>query len=143
MKYIFACLLGVGAFLVTTPSLYAHELEPGLYEITVRVELPNIIDPVDQRKITRCITREEISGHDSFQIESETPLSMCQRTPICMGGQNAGFQVICKGASGGVALGDFTLSKNKFSGTIEMKMGGKNMTSVERQYGLRIGDCRD
>lgn len=135
-----ACAL---TLLAHANNVWAHELEPGLYEIEVQVELPNILHPAHNVSSTRCITRDDLLRHDPFQIESKTPLANCRRTPICMGGTHAGFEVLCDGGSGGMASGRFTLSKSRFTGTIEMNMGGKNMTVVERQTGTRIGDCRD
>lgn len=143
MKYLVFFLGGALALNLDVNNVSAHELEPGLYEIKVRVELPNVIDPAHEALSRRCITRADLSRHDPFQIESETPLKKCQRTPICMGGAKAGFQVVCGGGTGGVADGQFTLSNNQFSGTIKMNMGGKNMTVVERQSGRRVGDCRN
>lgn len=143
MKNLIVLLTGVFALISDANDLCAHELEPGLYEIKVQVELPNVIDPAHKALSRRCITRADLIRHDPFQIESDTPLKKCQRMPICMGGKKAGFQIVCGGGTGGVANGQFTLSNNRFSGTIEMNMGGKNMTVVERQSGRRLGDCRN
>lgn len=143
MKYLIVFFVGTLALFWRAKNVCAHELVPGFYKIKVTVELPNVIDPAHEVLVTRCITRDDLLRHDPFKIESDTPLANCRRTPICMSGAKAGFQVICDGGTGGMANARFTLSKSRFMGTIDMNMGGKNMTVVERQAGRRVGDCPD
>ncbi|MEQ8824030.1 MAG: DUF3617 family protein [Filomicrobium sp.] len=133
-----ACLIMIG----TMPAS-AHQLKPGLYEIVVNVELPNLLRTSKAKRVKRCITPQQIEKHDAFRIESDNPLARCDRAPICMSEKKAGFQVNCIGGSGGHADALFTTSEDQFSGTIRMNMGGKNMTVLELQEGRRLGDCLD
>jgi Protein of unknown function (DUF3617) len=119
----------------------AHDLQPGLYEITLRVELPNVLAAAEERKLRRCISLAEIEEHDAFQIHSENPLAKCPRSPMCLGDGQAGFQVFCPGRTVRYAEAMFNNSAQHFSGRILMNMGGKNMTVIERQEGRRIGAC--
>ena len=129
-----AALLGAG------PAL-ANRLEPGLYEIAVEVELPNILRTSTPTTVRRCITKLQIETQDAFQIESDNPIARCKRSPIRTGSGKAGFQAVCAGGSGGYAEALFVMSADGFTGAIRMDMGGKNMTLIERQTGRRIGAC--
>lgn len=124
-----------------TGSADAHEMKPGLYEISVSVELPNLTSPSFQKTVTRCITQTQIEEHDTFKIMSETPLTKCPRMPVCFGKARAGFQVNCPGKRAAHAIAKFKIDKHTFRGSIRMNMGGKNMTVIERQNGQRLGPC--
>lgn len=119
----------------------AHDLKPGLYAVDVVVTYPNLTNPLDQRTVEVCLSPAILEAHRGFRILSDVPQASCPAIPICFGNGRAGFQSICPGENSGEAVGEFTFRTQRFSGVVRMKLGGKNMTLIERQSGIWIGPC--
>lgn len=138
VAYIFAAL---GSLNYTTFA-NASDLQAGLYEIVVKVELPNLTVPSHVFKKRVCITNKELSEKSFFGILSDNPLSNCGYKPLSSTPREVKFQIVCPGKRSAYAYGTFTMHFKKFSGSIKMNMGGKNMTLIERQDGKYIGPCK-
>lgn len=119
----------------------AHDLKPGQYVVDVSIEYPNLTDPIDRRVVHLCLSDTALASHAGFRILSNVPQATCPTIPLCFGQGRAGFQALCPGANSGEATGEFTYRDKTFTGVVQMKFGGKNMTVVERQNGVWVGDC--
>jgi len=114
-------------------------LEPGEYEIQMRLELPHLEDMGAAKTTAVCLTAEPPYG--LVVLSDNNPLARCPISNVRRTGDALTFDIICEGGNQGVASAIFTLGGNRFTGAISMKMGGKNMTMTERQTGRRIGAC--
>ena len=117
-------------------------LEPGAYEVEVRLELPHI-DDVNTRKLeTVCLAAAPANGsHGLVVLSGNNPLAKC---PTANAREQDGaltFDIVCPGVNQARGWARYRLASNRFQGRIEMKMGGKNMTMTEVQSGHRIGAC--
>ncbi len=74
-------------------------------------------------------------------ILSDNPLKRCALVDYQASAGSARYRIVCEGPNRGRASAAFDLQQHAFRGTIQMDMGGKNMTMAERQTGRRIGDC--
>ena len=119
----------------------ATELQPGLYEIDVLLELPHLREHGEHRTVQKCLTLQQINAHDAFSILTPTPLSTCKRLVHCKSPSHCQFSVHCKGRDGASAKGIFQKSSRSFTGRIKMNMGGKNMIVFETQTGRWLKDC--
>ncbi len=115
-------------------------LEPGEYEVDVRLDLPHIEDMGAQRTARVCITDGET--HGIVVLSENNPLARCPVSNVRQSADQLNFDIVCEGHNQAIARARFQLSSNRFSGTFDIKMGGKNMTMTERQTGRRIGACR-
>ena len=91
--------------------------------------------------VTRCVTRAALASGEAFFVLSENPLSRCPLLEYRVGADRATFRIVCPGPNMGRAVGVFDLGPAAYRGSIEMNMGGKNMTMSETQVARRIGDC--
>lgn len=114
-------------------------LEPGEYEIQMRLELPHLEDMGASKTATACLTGEPPYG--LVVLSDNNPLAKCPISNVRRADDALTFDIICDGGNQGVASGVFALGDNRFTGVITMKMGGKNMTMTERQIGRRVGAC--
>ena len=133
----------VPAFLTAGISQGADlSLVPGLYQVEVRISLPNLPRASPPSVITRCITPDDLQSGQAFAILSDNPLKQCALVDYRTTATAALYRIVCDGPNRGSAVGAFDIKANAYRGTITMDMGGKNMTMSESQAGTRIGDCR-
>lgn len=116
-------------------------LEPGQYEIQMRLELPHLEDQAATKTTSVCVTAEP--SHGLVVLSDNNPLAQCPIKNVRQTGEVLAFDIICEGENQGVASAIFNLGGDRFSGVITMKMGGKNMTMTERQTGKRTGPCSE
>lgn len=116
-------------------------LEPGEYEVEMRLKLPHIEDMGAERTAKVCIANG--GTHGIVVLSENNPLARCPSSNVKQSGDELSFDLICEGHNQATAWAKFRLWPNRFAGAITMKMGGKNMTMTERQMGRRIGVCRE
>jgi hypothetical protein len=141
MKTVKATMLFLLALNPTSEAASLGALEPGAYEIQMRLELPHLEDMNVSKTSIVCLT--DGPSHGLVVLSDNNPLAKCPISNVRQAGNSLTFDIICQGENQGIASAQFTLSGDSFSGAFEMKMGGKNMTMTERQTGHRIGACPD
>jgi hypothetical protein len=135
-------MAGVIAALAVTGSAAADSsLTPGLYQVEVRISLPNVQDVAAPLLVTRCLGAEDLQTGRAFSILSDNPLKSCDLVDYQATAGTAIYRIACAGPNRGSAVAVFDTKAFAYRGTIKMNMGGKNMTMSETQSGKRIGDC--
>ena len=137
LRLVAAALLT--ASIAPTPAL--AQARGGLYEVTARIELPNVAPVADPIRTRLCLTAEALRTAAAFRVLSRNPLAGCARSDVSVSGAAATFRIACPGPNAPWAQARFELTQGGFRGAIHMNMGGKNMTMTERQSARRIGDC--
>ena len=118
----------------------ANGLEPGAYDIAVRLELPHVEDSGATRTTTLCIARDR-PALGLKVLSANNPLANCPASSIVATDAELTFEIACPGGNAAVASARYKLNGDRFQGRISMKMGGKNMTMTETQAGRRTGLC--
>jgi len=116
-------------------------LTPGLYDVEVRISLPNVQDVAAPAVVTRCVTAADLETGQAFSVLSDNPLKTCPLLDYQATADSATYRIACPGPNMGHAVGAFDLAATTYRGIIKMNMGGKNMTMSEAQRGMRTGDC--
>jgi len=116
-------------------------LEPGLYQVEVRISLPNVAVAAPPMKLTRCIVPDDLLSGRAFFVLSDNPLRECAMADYQTSAAAARYRIECPGPNRGSAVAVFDVRQNSYRGTISMNMGGKNMTMSETQVGKRISAC--
>jgi Protein of unknown function (DUF3617) len=116
-------------------------LQPGRYEVEMRLELPHVEDMGYSKTANICVN--ETGTHGLMVLSDNNPLVRCPASNVREDGDILTFGLVCEGHNQAVAWAKFTLKGDRFDGTFDMKMGGKNMTMTERQTGHRTGPCPD
>lgn len=120
----------------------AHGLADGLYEVSVRLDLPNLIDGGAAGVAVVCISATAAGGSHGLAVLSDNnPLSHCPVVNVRRDGMALAFDIVCPGGNAASGRAVFEMRRDRFDGRIAMKMGGKNMTMTETQSGHRVGDC--
>ena len=135
-------LASVVAVSIVAPSDAADlVLTPGLYQVEVRISLPNVQDTAAPIVLTRCVRAADLQSGQAFFVVSDNPLKSCDLLDYQVTSDSAVYRIACPGPNRGSAVAVFDTTNTAYRGTITMNMGGKNMTMSEAQVGRRIGDC--
>jgi hypothetical protein len=117
-------------------------LQPGLYEVTFTLELPNVVTTgIGPSTVRRCIAGADMRTGTAFGVLGDNPIRACPLKDYSLSGNRALYRIECPGPNAPFATGAFDLTMSSYRGVITMNMGGKNMTMSERQRGRRIGVC--
>ena len=116
-------------------------LKPGLYQVEVRIGLPNVQDTVAPIVLTRCVRPTDLRSGQAFFVLSDNPLKNCELLDYEVTADTAVYRIACPGPNRGSAVAVFDFSSAAYHGNIKMNMGAKNMTMSETQAGKRVGDC--
>ena len=116
-------------------------LTPGLYQIEVRISLPNVQDVAAPLVVARCLRPDDLESGQAFFVLSDNPLKHCELVDYEVTAASALYRIACAGPNRGSAVAVFHTRAASYRGTIKMNMGGKNMTMSETQAGKRIGNC--
>jgi hypothetical protein len=116
--------------------------DPGLYRVEVRIALPNVQESAEPMIVTRCIDSTALKSGQAFFVLSENPLAHCDLLDYAVNRGTATYRIACPGPNRGRALAVFQTTHNAWRGSIEMNLGGKNMTMSETQSARRIGECQ-
>lgn len=116
-------------------------LQPGEYQVTMRLEMPHVEDMGISKEASICVTNS--GTHGLVVLSDNNPLARCPASNIHQDGGTLTFDLVCEGHNQAVAWAKFNITADHFEGAFDMKMGGKNMTMTERQKGHRIGGCRN
>jgi len=120
----------------------AGTLQPGRYEVSVRLDLPNIEAAAASQLKSLCVPAEDGGTHGLTALSENNPLAHCPVLNVRQEGAALSFDIVCPGGNAAVASASYRLAGDAFDGRIAMKLGGKNMTMTEKQTGRRIGACQ-
>lgn len=117
-------------------------LQPGLYEVSVRLDLPNIAEAAATKVTTFCVSAADGNGNHGLKpLSDNNPLARCPVSNVQQQEAALTFEIVCPGGNAAIASARYVLTANTFAGRISMKLGGKNMTMTETQAGRRTGEC--
>ena len=120
----------------------AKGLNPGTYEVTIKLALPHLENMAASKVASICVTDTAADGTHGLVVLSENnPLGKCPASNAHEDGDTLTFDIKCPGGNAAIATATYTLLGDRFNARITMKMGGKNMTMTETQTGHRTGDC--
>jgi hypothetical protein len=117
-------------------------LTPGLYQVEVRIALPNVQDVAAPIVLTRCVSLADLKSGQAFSVLSDNPLKNCDLLDYQATADTATYRIVCPGPNMGSAAAVFETTRTTYRGSIKMNMGGKNMTMSEMQVGRRVADCQ-
>lgn len=121
----------------------AVALEPGLYEVRVGLELPNLEGVAAAKLAMLCVPADDGAGnHGLVALSENNPIAHCPVSQVRQEGSTLTFAIVCPGGNAAIASARYRITPQAFEGRISIKLGGKNMTMTETQAGRRTGPCR-
>lgn len=114
-------------------------LAPGQYDLVAQTILPNLEESLRYAttRSQRCLGNEPADA--LFPILLHPAFAGC--TLVRQGGRGDAFTLQCANAEAASGSANLLIEAQRFEATLDLKMGGKNMTLAQRVSGTRRGDC--
>ncbi len=127
------------ALLAAAGHAMAIDMNPGLYRITVKMEMQGMPNMMPATTMNQCITEEDPVPNASPQAQG------CEVKDMNVSGNTVSYTMVCdqEGVQSEMT-GKTTYSGDSFKGATTMKMnqGGTSMVMTSDIQGNRIGDCQ-
>lgn len=137
-KLAASCLLALCA----TTTFAGSNMQPGLWEITTKVEMAGMPANLPPTTIRHCVKPADIeSGRHAVPQNTD---KKCEMKDFKVQGNTSSWSMVCKGESAMSGSGTITYTGNSYSGSSKMTMthGGKAMNMAQTYSGKRVGDCQ-
>lgn len=129
-------LLAVGPVGATPPAM-----QPGLWEVTMNVEMAGMAHPMPTSTFEHCYRAEDIAD-----LRRTVPQQQgdCKVSDWKQSGRTATWSMRCAGETPMILSGRMTYGGDRYSGVITATMnhGRQKRDITQRIEARRIGDCR-
>ena len=128
------------AVLLSQQALSSEPMFPKLYEVTTEIGMPHLEENLRYAttRETSCMTRFDPLA---FPILKHEALGGCHLDYGNRHDETISYVLICARASGTTGNAQWRIGNNRMSGTLNVKLGAKNMTFYQRITATQIGDC--
>ena len=115
-------------------------IKPGAYEIASQIVMPHL---EEMRRITkrelRCLRGDEPSA--LFPVMDQRALTGCELGYAARDADVFHYVMVCQSDLVATGTAEFNATPNHVSGTLNIKMGGKNMTFSQHVKATWQGAC--
>ena len=145
MKKLSVLMLGIvsiACFTATVATAAPENMAPGLWEITIKIDMPGMPAGAGTNTVRQCITQKDVTS-GSYATPA-THDKKCEVKDFKIEGNKSSWNMVCKGENAMTGSGSTTFNGNSYSGTMKMAMthSGNVMNMTQVFTGKRIGDCK-
>ena len=138
-----AASYGLGVLIaLVAPSGQAAEMIPArLYEVITETGMPNLEENL-RNAVTReqrCLTGPDLSS--AFPILNHPSLAGCKLRHESDQDDTVSYLLVCDGGHGTTGSATWRIGEHLIRGTLNVKLGGKNMTLFQRVTATPVGQC--
>jgi hypothetical protein len=133
----------IAAVLACSVALAVDATPRGLYEVTTVTAMPHLEENLRYATThgKRCLGLAELSSSSVFPVLSHAALKDCRLDHEARQEDSISFVLTCDGGHGTTGGALWRLSEHQLSGTLSVKLGGKNFTFYQRVTATYVGDC--
>ena len=134
-RLAFCTLSLISAF--TAGSIPASETSPArLYEVITETGMPHLEENLRYAvtRENRCLAGEDLAS--AFPVLSHASLADCKLRHESRHGDVVSYLLVCDGGHGTTGSASW-----RVVGTLNVKLGGKNMTFFQRVTAKELGQC--
>ena len=131
-------MFGALAVLAASPSLAAEGMQPGMYEYTMKMEMPGMPMAMPPQVFQRCLTQKDVEKGDYASNPREN--SKCEIKNMKHEAGKVSYDVACKGEHAVSGHYEFKMTPTSMSGGGTMNMEG-GQTMKQNMSAKRVGDC--
>ena len=128
--------------LLPVPAFAAGGMQPGLWEVTTRMEMAGMPMQMPAQTVRHCYTRQDVEQGDRTVPRADD--KNCKIKDYKLRGNTATWSIVCTGKDAMSGTGTMTTTATSFSGksTFKMRQNGDTMDVVSHMTGKRVGDCK-
>lgn len=136
--------LAATALLAFPAHAAAPNMKEGLWEVTVKTEMPGMPAGMPPQTMQQCITKKDLEDPSKTTPGGQGPDKRCRMTDYNLQGNTATWKVVCEGDNAMTGSGTVTYSGTSYTGkqTMSMKVEGKPLNMTATFSGRHLGDCR-
>ena len=126
---------------VMAPVAGSDAAPPQLYELTTETAMPHLEENLRYANTTRrqCLALSQLTT--AFPILRHPALEGCKLENELRQPQSLSYQLVCTGGHGTTGAAIWRLDEHRIRGTLDVKLGGKNMTFFQRITAIPLGKC--
>jgi hypothetical protein len=139
-RLVFHMLILVGAVApVSTPASETNAAR--LYEVVTETSMPHLDENLRYAvtRENRCLTAEELVS--AFPILKSASLADCKLRRDGPQSDDVSYLLVCDGGHGTTGSASWRVAERSIVGTLNVKLGGKNMTFFQRVTAKPLGQC--
>ncbi len=127
--------------LVVAPVNGSDADAPRFYELTTETSMPHLEENLRYATTTRrqCLTLEQLAI--AFPILRHPALDGCSLRNRAREAVSLSYQLVCSGGHGTTGAATWHIEEHSLRGTLDVKLGGKNMTFSQRITAIPLGRC--
>jgi hypothetical protein len=133
-------LLIAGVLIVSSAGA-AETPPPQLYEVITEIAMPHLDENLRYAttRERRCLEQDVL--WTSFPILQYAALKDCRLDQESRQGDAVSYALVCNGGHGTTGRATWRLGATQSTGTLNVKLGGKNMTFYQRVTARALGAC--
>jgi hypothetical protein len=140
MMECFKTAVLIVSILLSHQALASEPKFPKLYEVTTEIGMPHLEENLRYATIreTSCLT-----GFDplAFPILKHEALKGCHLDDENHCDETTCYALSCIGQHGATGEARWRIDGNQMRGTLDVELGGKNITFYQRLTYTQVGDC--
>lgn len=122
-------------------SIWHLCLLAALYDVTVETGMPHLEENLRYAvtRTERCLTRKDLDS--AFPILQHSSLAGCKLRERSDDEDTIIYDLVCESSAGTTGTATWHIGEHVIRGTLEVKLGGKNMTFFQRVTATLVGEC--
>ena len=131
----------ISSMLIRSSAGAGETMSPQLYEIITETVMPHLEENLRYAttREQRCLEQNELRS--AFSILQYAALKDCRLHEESRQEEGVSYALVCKGGHGTTGHATWQLGPTQSTGTLIVKMGGKNMTFSQRVTARVLGAC--
>lgn len=111
------------------------------YEIVTETSMPHLEENLRYTKTReqQCFTAEQLTS--AFAVLAQTAFAGCVLRHQDTEADTVSYRLVCDGNSGTTGTASWRRAERVSYGTLNVKLGGKNMTFSQRITATDLGEC--
>jgi hypothetical protein len=137
---ILLCLL-LGSTLTLAQDAEVQASTARMYDVVIEIGMPHLEENL-RYATTRertCLDRNDLAR--AFPVLHDPSLQDCRLVLVAQRADSASYALQCSGGHGTTGEARWQFDVTRISGTLSVKLGGKNMTFHQRITGGALGAC--
>lgn len=129
------------AWLAVTSATAWETFPAQMYEVTTETGMPHLEENL-RYTVTherRCMAHRQLAA--AFPVLSHPALQGCSLQNETRHNDTLSYALVCEGGHGTTGEAIWQVDEHRIRGTLNVKLGGKNMTFYQRITALPLGAC--
>jgi hypothetical protein len=118
-------------------------MPPRLYDVTTVTAMPHLEENLRYATTheKRCLSQADLSSASAFPVLSHAALTDCRLGEESRQEESVSYVLICNGGHGTTGSAIWRIGEHQITGTLSVKLGGKNFTFYQRVTARPLGHC--